>query len=130
MLTLVGAMSGYCSIGSEKNAPIPLSITMIASTQAKIGRSMKIRDMASLPGLVRAGLPRTALPGRGNLLRCTGRYRPDLHVVPDVVAEALGDHAVARLEALGHHPVGAAGAHGRNLAAHRLVVRADDVDES
>src|SRR5690606_22669425 len=48
MLTFVGAMSGYCSTGSEKNAPIPPSITMIARTQAKIGRSMNIRDMAEL----------------------------------------------------------------------------------
>ena len=39
-------MSGYCSIGSALIAPMPASMMMIASTQAKIGRSMKMRDMA------------------------------------------------------------------------------------
>src|SRR6187402_823853 len=97
MLTLVGAMSGYCSIGSAVSAPNPPSITMIASTQAKIGRSMKIRDIGVLSGLARAGLPRTALSGRGDILRRPGRYRAHVAVVPDIVAEALSDHPIARL---------------------------------
>src|SRR6187401_989734 len=108
MLTLVGAMSGYCSIGSALNAPMPPSMTMIASTQAKIGRSMKIRDMSGLPGLARGGPARAARSGRSDLLRCARRDRADIAVVLDVVAEPLGDHPVARLQAFGHHPVAAA----------------------
>src|SRR6478609_2336240 len=117
MLTLVGAISGYCSIGSTLNAPIPPSMTMIASTQAKIGRSMKIRDMSGLPGLARAGPARAAGSGRSDLLRRARRDRADLAVVLDVVAEPLGDHTVARLQALRHHPAGAAGARRGHLAA-------------
>jgi hypothetical protein len=45
MLTLGGAMSGYCSTGRVKMPPMPASMMMIAITQAKMGRSMKIRDM-------------------------------------------------------------------------------------
>ena len=41
ILTAGGAMSGYCSTGSDRTLPIPASMTMIASTHAKIGRSMK-----------------------------------------------------------------------------------------
>ena len=45
MLTCGGAMSGYCATGSAVIEPIPASMMMIAITQAKIGRSMKILDM-------------------------------------------------------------------------------------
>ena len=45
MLIWVGATSGYCATGSETIAPMPISMMMIAITQAKIGRSMKIFDM-------------------------------------------------------------------------------------
>ena len=45
MLIWVGATSGYWATGSAMIAPMPISMMMIAITQAKIGRSMKIRDM-------------------------------------------------------------------------------------
>ena len=45
MLIWVGATSGYWATGSEMIAPMPTSMMMIAITQAKIGRSMKIFDM-------------------------------------------------------------------------------------
>src|SRR5262245_3247982 len=122
-------MSGYCSIGSAKNAPIPPSITMIASSQAKIGRSMKISEMAGLPGFGRTGQAPSPGARRGDILRRAGRHRPDLAVVFDVVAETLGDHAIAGPEPGRNHPVGAVGARGGHLAAHRLAVGADDVDE-
>src|SRR5690606_33481212 len=124
MLTFVGAMSGYCSTGSEKNAPIPPSITMIARTQAKIGRSMNIRDMAELSAPACAAASR-----RGDVLRRARRHRADFHSVADVVAEALGDHAVAGLEAVGADRVAPARACRRDLAAHRLVRGIDDEDE-
>src|SRR3546814_2011907 len=57
MLTCAGAMSGYCSIGSEKSAPTPPSMTMIASTHAKIGRLMKRRDMRRYLLFASAPLP-------------------------------------------------------------------------
>ena len=41
-----GAMLGYWATGRLKIDKVPASITMMAMTQAKIGRSMKKRDMA------------------------------------------------------------------------------------
>src|SRR5690606_4534412 len=55
MLTWGGAMSGYWAIGSEKMAPIPLSITIVARTQARIGLSMNIRDSMAQRAVLRAG---------------------------------------------------------------------------
>src|SRR5690349_596219 len=42
-----GAMLGYCAMGRVVMASAPASITTIASTQAKIGRSMKKLTMAA-----------------------------------------------------------------------------------
>src|SRR4051812_2506562 len=47
MVTVGGEISGYCAIGRLKPAIRPASVMMIASTLAKIGRSMKKR--AKLP---------------------------------------------------------------------------------
>jgi hypothetical protein len=47
-----GAISGNWEIGSVRMASTPVSIRMIAMTHAKMGRSMKKRDMA----LISAGL--------------------------------------------------------------------------
>ncbi len=101
---------------------------MIASTQAKIGRSMKIRDMQDYP---RRPAPACPAPGPGGEIFCgalagTGLTSLSCRMLlprPWVIT------AVARLEARGHHPVGAAGARGGDLAALRLVVAADDIDE-
>ena len=38
-------MSGYCSTESARIEPAPASMITIAITQAKIGRSMKIREI-------------------------------------------------------------------------------------
>src|SRR3546814_10928255 len=43
-----GATFGYWLIGSLRMDRAPASITTMASTQAKIGRSMKNRDMKAL----------------------------------------------------------------------------------
>ena len=47
--TAGGAMLGYCAIGKVAMDRMPASITMMASTQAKIGRSMKKRAMSWSP---------------------------------------------------------------------------------
>ena len=65
MLIWVGATSGYCATGSEMIAPMPASMMMIAITQAKIGRSMKIRDMPL--AAARAAAPAFIAPGRRRL---------------------------------------------------------------
>src|SRR3984957_2180132 len=41
MLTVGGAISGYSDIGSARSTNTPAMVMMIASTAAKIGRSMK-----------------------------------------------------------------------------------------
>src|SRR3954447_8806590 len=102
-------MSGYCSIGSDTIAPSPPSMMMIASTQAKIGRSMKIRDM----GLAARRSARTPRPGRRRLggsdpLRGRGRDRPDGGSGLEV-AGALGDHLVAAAQPARDHPIGSVG---------------------
>src|SRR3954452_18835259 len=66
MLIWVGATSGYCAIGSEVIAPMPISMMMIAITQAKIGRSMNIFDIQPARGLGVA----VFAPGGGAWIRC------------------------------------------------------------
>src|SRR5438445_4936024 len=46
IVTVGGAISGYCATGNTCQATSPASVVMIAMTEAKIGRSMKNRDMA------------------------------------------------------------------------------------
>src|SRR5688572_17469483 len=48
-------MLGYCAIGSVAMDMTPPSITMMARTQAKMGRSMKKRAMAFSRSVRRAG---------------------------------------------------------------------------
>ena len=45
MRTVVGAICGYCEIASVLSANTPASMMTMAMTQAKIGRSMKKRDI-------------------------------------------------------------------------------------
>ena len=54
-------MVGYCAIGRVNTAITPASIVMIAKTQAKIGRSMKMRDMAA---------PQPFVSGLGAAITC------------------------------------------------------------
>ncbi len=44
MVTAGGAMVGYWAIGRTRIASMPASMMMMATTAAKIGRSMKKRD--------------------------------------------------------------------------------------
>ena len=47
-------ISGYCAIGSVNSATPPASVTMIDSTEAKIGRSMKNLENKASPYFVSA----------------------------------------------------------------------------
>src|SRR5690348_11660702 len=67
-LIWVGATSGYWATGSAKIAPMPPSMMMIARTQAKIGRSMKIRDIGYPPR--RFAFIRFSAPGGGAWTFC------------------------------------------------------------
>ena len=44
-LMIGGAISGYCAIGRRMNDTPPRMMKMIDSTEAKIGRSMKKREI-------------------------------------------------------------------------------------
>ena len=61
--TVGGVMSGYCDSGSEITAIAPASVITIDSTDAKIGRSMKKREIIGPPYGVWRGRRR-----RGRLL--------------------------------------------------------------
>src|SRR5687768_10312057 len=97
MFTDGGAMSGYCSTDSERMLATPASMIAMAMTQAKTGRSMKMREtMRSAPAPRRA-----ARSGQGR--RACGD-RPD-HVARLQPVQALGDHPVARRQARGDQPL-------------------------
>src|SRR5512143_2595179 len=102
-VTCTGVIVGYCSIDRASMATTPARPRMIETTTAKIGRSMKNRDMALGSGLHDAGRARVQ------------RHRAvDDHLV--AVVEALRDEPVApqppahldgprpRLPLLVHHP--------------------------
>src|SRR5947208_1973660 len=99
MLTCGGAMSGYWATGRKAIDRAPASMITMAMTQAKIGRSMKKRDIALRPPAALAR--RTAGARRAR----AGGDRTDGGAVADAL-QALGDHLVAGLQALGHQPVG------------------------
>src|SRR5438067_5793347 len=98
-VTTGGAISGYCAIGRLLIAARPASTMKIERTAAKIGRSMKKREsMLFLRRWLGGGL---AARLRRRLSACFRnahrRAGPETH-------QAIGDDAVARLHALGHHP--------------------------
>src|SRR6185295_2702858 len=100
IVTVGGAISGYCATGSENAAMVPASVMMIASTIAKTGRSMKKREKLPIRGLHRSA-------------------RAYLHQVVD-------DHLLAFLQAAGDDHVGAHPAAGLHGAHRGLAVGADD----
>src|SRR5437763_5608752 len=101
---------------------MPISMMMIAITQAKIGRSMKIFDM-----LLSALSPVLHRPGRRSLdaLWSALRHRLDRCAVLEV-RSALRDHLFAGRQASGHHPVHAERSVRLDGALHRAITRADD----
>src|SRR5438270_14035220 len=104
MLICVGATSGYCATGSAKIAPIPPNMIMIARTQAKMGRSMKIRDMISAAAVTSAAGFHRSGRRRLDFLRRTRGHRLDLRSILEV-REPLGDDLFARRQPLGDDPI-------------------------
>src|SRR5689334_11404153 len=133
MVTVGGEISGYCETGSEKEAITPASVTRIAITLAKIGRSMKNFEKLPMGRLPLGGLGRLGLCGGGRggagPVGLDGRAGPHLHEVVDdhlvAVGKPGGDHGVGAdpvgdLHGLGRSlPVGARG----HLHARLLVLQ-------
>src|SRR6476646_1169306 len=97
--TVGGAMSGYCATGRRPNETSPRITNTSDTTPAKIGRSMKKREMrmgreASVGrGRIGAG-ERRGIAAAGDGLRC------DLHAGTHP-HQAVDDDAVVRLQARG-----------------------------
>src|SRR5579862_9151755 len=64
-----GAISGYCAIGSRKNATPPRITNTIETTEAKIGRSMKKCE-------IRIGFGQRYFCFGGGLAPCAGAAAP------------------------------------------------------
>src|SRR6516225_5095683 len=54
--TVGGVILGNCDNGSVKYATTPASTVRMDSTEAKIGRSMKNREITAIPGVRNQGL--------------------------------------------------------------------------
>src|SRR5262245_37890681 len=116
MVTRGGAMSGYFSSAKVLMARVPASITTMAITQAKMGRSMKKRAMRLL---------RSEGRGKGLMWERVGgvwlQHIANLHLLT-----ALGDDALARLQAGGYEPAVAYCLGDRERALLHGVVCIDD----
>src|ERR1700761_3345761 len=112
-----GAMLGYCAIGSVLMANPPPSMMTIASTQAKIGRSMKNSDTRGALGFLRGRAGRLAELFGSRLVRM--HDRAGTHALnPD------DDDLLARRDAVGDQPLIADGSVGLDHADGGFVVRA------
>ena len=99
----------------------------IAMTQAKIGRSMKMREITWSAARLRGGGALLSLGGRRlNLLRRVRRYRADRGVGLQLRG-ALHDHLIAGVQPIRHDPEGTLCAVGDDLALDGLVVGPDDI---
>src|SRR5580765_331697 len=103
-----GEMSGYWETGSDCEAMMPARVMRIATTLAKIGRSMKKREKLPM------GLLRRDLLGRRGLNHRAGAQ---LHEVVD-------DHHVALVQPTGDHGVAADPSGGLHVLRRDLVLRA------
>src|SRR6202521_2567302 len=127
MLMMGGAISGYCATGRRMKVTPPRMRMTIATTEAKIGRSMKKCEMRIallllLLLLRRARRARSAAPGRPFRHRGHLDPRPRAH-------DAVHDHPVVRREPfLDHAPV-ALQRPERDVFLLHHVVRPDHVDE-
>src|SRR5580765_713891 len=96
-------------MGSTRIAASPASAMKREITTAKIGRSMKKRENILVPALLRLAL--AAVLGRRSSRR-TGRRRVRIsqrhrRAGKEDPRQAIHDHLVARLQAVGDDPVGA-----------------------
>ena len=94
--TAGGVIGGYWAIGKEDSAIPPVRVMKMDSTAAKIGRSMKKREIMVSPyWLPLGGLRRLPVGGRAER-RHGHLVRPDLHLGPNLLQPA-DDHPVVRL---------------------------------
>src|SRR6266568_1133339 len=117
MLMVGGAMAGYCDTGRERIDSAPASITMMPTTQAKMGRSMK-NWATGAPRALRDRLP-------GRLLGAAGRHRDHFRARPDLL-HALDDHLIAGLETARDEPGVPHRTIGDELAALHLLLAVHD----
>src|SRR6185437_3419630 len=92
MLTAGGAMFGYCSIGSVVIDSAPAIMMTIAITHAKTGRSIKNREIDTLPRRLQL------------LVWQFCGYRPHVDARPQIL-RAFDNQRVAVLQAGGNQPV-------------------------
>src|SRR6476659_3076840 len=118
-----GAMAGYWRIGRFSTDTVPAIMTMIAITQAKMGRSMKNREsMASSSAL------RDFFRGVGLHRGVDGASRGHgLHFGAGLrLLHAIDDDAITRGESRRDQPVVADRSVGRDDLHRHLVVGSDD----
>src|SRR5262245_14262576 len=121
-MTVGGAMSGYCAIGSVKLATRPAMTMMIAMTPASTGRSMK-----NFENMVGGSSVRRGRAGVRFLLG--GSLRDDFGAGAQL-HEVVEDHGVAGVETLADDPVVVHPFAGFDGALRRLAVRAERPDEA
>src|SRR4051812_19479322 len=117
-----GATCGYCETGRSGSEMTPASTMKMATTQAKIGRSMKKL------GIGQASLRVCGFFGGGRILGDRFPFRRiDLGPRPDLL-KTLDDHLLAGRQALRDHPAIIEDTAGDDLADLCGVVCADDID--
>src|SRR5262245_61876295 len=119
-----GATGGYCAIGSCVIATLPPTRMKSAMTHAKMGRSMKKRAMWAAPLAARGrsgGRGGCGRRGRTGLPRHRVHRRAGHHHL----LEAVDDHLLAGLQAVGDEPALALGRADLDVALLRLVVGTD-----
>src|SRR5258708_29033527 len=125
--TVGGTISGYSLIGSTGIANIPAAVMMMASTVAKIGRSMKNDEMfigrATLRGLGRCGrrTDRGCVGAHGHRLRRHGEARMR-------TLGAVHHDDVSRLQALANDAQPVDHAAELDAAILHLVIRPQQED--
>src|SRR5262249_9840120 len=135
-----GVMGGYWASGSVDREMAPARVMTMDSTAAKIGRSMKKRDMRPAlllrlllarrrrrPALRDGRRRRDARPRRRH--RHGPHVGPHLHVLADAL-QAVDDHLVAGRQPLLDHAQPVVQRADLHAAILHLVVVADDVDEA
>src|SRR5580658_8208176 len=121
-----GAILGYCAMGNVPMASTPASITMIASTQAKIGRSMKKLTMAERLFRGSAGRGCRGSRWRALFTRCRRVLLGRDLGTRFCRLQSFYDDAIADLEPRGHHPLIGSGAISRENPELYYIVRAHD----
>src|SRR5215468_8477084 len=97
-VTTGGAISGYCAIGSVRIAASPASTKNSAITAAKIGRSMKKREIMGSLLALRLGLGRCLVGRGGGGARRARRGSERNRCVGPQLGDTVDDDLIAGLE--------------------------------